>query len=694
MRVSKNALNRFIAVDDLTPEFLRQLLDSIGIEVKRISVDSGDAFYDLELLANRGDHRCYAGLAREIHACSGRPLRDNHPKPELSAKQQGPNVRVETPLCMEYHLAEFELPQSSGTLSAELQYLLVSSGNHSVNAPVDAANLVELELGQPLHVFDADRISGAIVVRRPRPGETCHPLFGDEAVVVPDEAIVIADESGVLAIAGVIGCKVASVTANTRRLYVESACFDPVAVRKTSRAMRISTSASQRFERGSDPQACIAALARFNELLKSSLGIDGALSLVSIESERASEQIHTTLNVERMKSILGWDLDEHEVELALLRLGYGVERLSEWRLTVPSWRIWDVTEAADVYEDVLRCLSYEACPESSPRVDYGALPSGRESDLQALREALVSCGFYEVFTDAYYGNSTRRALLPSTEHPLWPHVEIVNAIDRHYSLLKNNCIAQAVEAVHNNARFGEHTLRLFEICKTFHLSSVGSSREREVLWCVATGDTDPGSWRAEHRDFDFWDAKGVLRTLSMQLKRSLRVVVDNACEGEASEFLHPFRRAALQLGEAKVGVVGEIAAEVLARFDVGSVRIIYFELDLGAVLCAPAIALRPQTPPARPPSRRAISFVVPSGVMAAEVSEAIKALSPEWLVEVRVADSFNLADSSPGARSLTFELLLDNLKSDRTAKEINALLEMLIVQVPERMSNFGVRFRQ
>lgn len=695
MRISKNTLGRFVSIDGENGQSLRELLDSVGIEVKRLFSEEDDIFYDLELLANRGDHRCYEGIAREIHGRTGGGVATIDPTPRVCLVERGPSVRVETPLCYRYELAEYRITAEAPVLPPELLKILAAGGDRSVFPLVDAANIVQWEMGQPLHVFDADSVVGDVVVREARSGEACHPLFSESPVGLPRGAIVICDDLNILAVAGVIGCKPAEVTSGTRRAFVESACFDPVAIRTTSRAIRTSTSASQRFERGSDPKACTVALERLNQILES-LQMARVVGFTSVSSSSKRFEAHIDFNLERLRAFLGWSLSDREVTESLTRLGYQVKAGESWRVDIPSWRIWDVNEAADVFEDVLRCASYEKAPESAPPVAQGSMPSQRESDLFSIRESLVGSGFFEVFTDAFYGSSTRSTLLTSQEHPLWAHVETVNAVDRHYSLLKNNCIAQALQAVSENARFGEHTMRLFEVCKTFH-PSIGTNavpEESSRLWGVVTGSVDAEGWRSSERDFDFWDVKGVLRNLAIKLRRDLRVDVASAPAGPVAEFLHPVRRAALCQGHRQIGIAGEVSPTVVERFDITRKRVLYFELELQPLLDGPTMQLRPRIPPVRPPSRRTISFVLPAGVLAARVATSIHELSPGWVTDVRVSDSFDLPSMSPGTRSVTFEILIDNVKSDRTAKEINALLEALAADVPERLRGDGVTLRQ
>ena len=266
MNISLNVLRRYIAVA-VAPLKLRHLLDDIGVEVKRMEESDGDVVYGLELLANRGDHHCYMGLAREISGRTGSKICG--PMTTDLTVGAGYPVRSETDLCLRYTATQMTRVGAAKNLSSIDLEPLDAAGIHSLSAPVDATNLSNLEIGQPTHVFDAEKVVGTISIRLSTEGETAWLLFEEEAREIPSGTIVIADEEKILAIAGVIGCEDSKTTAETTQIIIESGCFDPVSVRKTGRALNLQTDARARFERGSDPELAIVGAGRVVELLSS-----------------------------------------------------------------------------------------------------------------------------------------------------------------------------------------------------------------------------------------------------------------------------------------------------------------------------------------------------------------------------------------------------------------------------------------
>ena len=251
MKLAQHLLRRWIAIPD-DARALRLLLDDLGLEVKRSEATPDGAVYTLELLANRGDHRCYLGVAREIRGRTGAEIM----VPGITTLQVGKSpfqLRNSTPLCLRYTLTLLERTGAPAPLAEDALQALHAAGLHSVSAPVDATNLSNLEFGQPTHAFDAEKVDQYIEIRLSRPGERAWPLFQPGPVDLPAGTLVIADAVKILAIAGVIGCEESKTTADTRRVLLESATFDPVAVRKASRALNLHTDASARFERGADP---------------------------------------------------------------------------------------------------------------------------------------------------------------------------------------------------------------------------------------------------------------------------------------------------------------------------------------------------------------------------------------------------------------------------------------------------------
>jgi len=701
MRVATDVLQRFIQVGSERAA-LRELLDDTGLEVKRVDNDGVADVFTLELLANRGDHRCYEGIARELDGRLGVGTR----APQGVRLDVGPSpwpLRCASALCSTYTATLLELPsaEAQGTLSDRALRVLAAAGIHSLGPAVDATNVANLELGQPTHAFDADTLVGTVHIRQSQKGETAHPLFADGRVELPEGTLVIADDEKILAIAGVIGCEESKATEGTTRLLLESATFDPVAVRKASRALNIHTDSSARFERGSDPERALWGAGRVVELLESAgwarVGTTGMVG----EGPPATGRV-VALSAAAAGRFLDVPLQPAEIAGRLQRYGFEVrtdpDDADRLLCTVPSWRIHDVEFPADLYEELAKSIGYNATPQGLPPVELGALPSPREQRRERVEEVLLGMGFYEVFTDGFYGRDTLDLLGVEEDHPLHHHVQTLNALDRAYSMLKNNCLAQAVAAVAVNERRRVLDLKLYEWTRTFHpIDEVLPAqadperppcRERAVLWAVASGHDRQPTWAGEARQVDPLFFKGLVEELAVELGLDLLVRGADADHPLASS-LHPNRQGAILLDGEVVGIVGEVHPDVRDRAKLKHSAPIYLEIEAAALL-APGSRPAFVEPSAFHPVVRSLAFTLPHRMEAGAVRSWLHASGPDDLAAVTVTDVYPHGD---GRRTITYELTFRHEGEQVSSDEVNAAVEALVASVEEQFGDAGVSLR-
>ena len=687
MKISAAILRRYTQLPD-DPRALRSLLDDVGVEVKRADGDR----MTLELLANRGDHRCYAGVAREISGRTGHSVST----PEIAPLQVGGSpvpLRSETPLCLAYTatllVRDPELPASA--LPDDVLAALEAAEIKPLLPPIDATNLSNLEIGQPTHVFDADKVSGAIVVRESVAGETAWPLFTEGHVDLPAGTLVIADEEKILAIAGVIGCEDSKTTAETTRILLESAAFDPVAVRKAHRALNIHTDAAARFERGSDPSAPLRGAGRVVYLLERHAGWQrvGATGLVGDWTDPGR---HIRLNAAAANAFLASSLATTDIIDRLERYGFSVTFQDEDDLVlkVPPHRLWDVEFAADLYEELAKSVGYNNTPAEIPPVGMGALPSAAELACERVEEALLGQGFYEVITDGFYGRDMRDRLgAASEEHPLHAHVSTLNSLERGYSMLKNNGLGHALEAVDKNLRVRFTDIKMYEWTRTFHPTEDGTPRERALLWMLTTGVATPRTWANQKpQAADVHYLKGVLAELSVELGLPFQLASADEVD-PLTPCMHPNRRAAVTLNGERVGLLGEVHPAVLERFRIKRARPCYLELDRAALVRA---GQRPtySPPPVHQPIVRSLAFALPPQVEAGQVSAILTREGPDWLDHVAMTDLFRFEEDGRPLRAITYELTYSNSEGSRSAEEVNVLTEQLVVSVHAVLGEQGV----
>jgi phenylalanyl-tRNA synthetase beta chain len=698
----------------------RELLDDVGIEVKSVETSSVGTVFNCELLANRGDHYCYEGVAREVSGRTGGQL---HYK-KLHKLEVHPAdatlVKIESPLCLVYTVTELSRGDASATLPSEVLAPLIAADVHSISAPVDASNLTNFDLGQPTHAFDADTIDGPITIRLSRKGEKAWMLFTPEAVEIPEGTLVIADDSKILGIAGVIGCVESGITDKTTRILLESACFDPVAVRIASRQLNQATDAAARFMRGGDPTTPLIGAARVAYLLEQHAGYGVGRSYTAGEWKNPQRRID--VDVAKTNRFIGTELTPMAMAERLTRYGFTVEvpegdesaagsrqsavdlhpstadaRASSTAdrrpptadsvigVTVPPRRLWDVHFEADFAEELLKSVGYNNTPITLPHVQMGALPSHAENIAERVSEVLVAEGFYEIFTDSFYGRSVRERLGITEGDPLWPHVEMQNSIERNYSLMRNNTIAQAADALAVNLNNKLANLKIYEWARVY----LPDLSEQGILWALANGRDRAPSWGDKGRPADAIYLKGIVEQLRLELRIDLQF---GPTDGHRLErFFHPGRRAGIRLGEKLVGILGEIHPRLLQRFDIKRQRPVYLELETDALLSAPLP--RVYTDPAsRQPVVRNVAYAIPSGIPAAAIRDALASAAPPFLREIRMVDVFEIPNDPQGARAVTFEI---EYLSDQalTGETINAATEAMMAAVTQAFGERGVSLR-
>ncbi|MEQ1508286.1 MAG: phenylalanine--tRNA ligase subunit beta, partial [Myxococcota bacterium] len=581
--------------------------------------------------------------------------------PEVAALDVGAGiqVRLDSELCSVYTVTPVERRGGRDVLDDGSVRLLAAAGIHPISAAVDATNIANLELGQPTHAFDADTIVGPITLRLSRPGERAWLLFTPEPAEVPAGTLVVADDAKILAIAGVIGCEESKATASTERLLIESATFDPVAVRKASRALRTSTDASARFERGSDPERPLVGAGRVVALLEAAGWSRSGPTVVASQWTNPGRVI--PLRVDAVGEFLAVPLGADEIADRLARYGFRVRPGDPGvvLVTVPSWRLWDVEFSADLYEELAKSLGYDTTPEVLPPIGHGALPSPAEVRKARAEEVLLGYGFYEVLTDGFYGRNVIAQLGLDEAHPLFAHVETTNALERAYSLLKNNALHQAIEAVAVNERRRKPDVKLYEWTRTFHPRGdvigerSGPDRspctERRLLWMVVAGRDRPKAWQDTSRPADAYFLKGILDELGVELGLDF-AVQPGPSDHPLSGLLHPGRQARISALGEPVGILGEVHPGVARRYKLKSARPCYLELDAEALF---ADGARPtyHEPPSTQALTRSVSFGLPGGIEAGDVAAWIHANGPDWLERAAIVDWFVPGASSGGPSS-------------------------------------------
>jgi phenylalanyl-tRNA synthetase beta chain len=592
-----------------------------------------DTVLEVEITPNRPDCLSHRGLARELAAyfrLSLKPLQD---KAIAGSGDSLPIEIIDPKLCPRYQGRLFT-GVKVGPSPAWLKARLESVGQRSINNVVDATNFVLLDLGQPLHVFDADKLEGGIVVRRAKAGETLKALDG-QTYTLGESHLVIADKKKPLAIAGVMGGADSAVSEKTTRVFLESAHFAPSAARRSSQSLRLRSDSSYRFERGTDPEAVPAGALRAAGI------IGGKASNILDVYPAPKHRLDISYSPERINQILGSKFPDDSIQAALSSIA---KTTSGSRLTPPSWR-WDLETVWDLAEEVGRMLGYGNIPSTVPS---GSLrPSRSLPSVQLTQRAaqkLAGLGFSE----AYNYDIVSEALLQKAG--LSGTAFIDNPISAEWAVMRPALLPGLLQNAALNVNRGAQAVRLFELGKGYERSG-DAVHESLRLAGVMLGPSASTRWRGERRGTDFFDVKGAVEEV---LAGAPGLVWT---QGAISPVFHP--KDALSAG--KTVSLGRLHPERAAAYKLERQEVLVFEIVLDDLLAA-APSKKVFTPYSQFPGVvRDLSLVNEKSASFAALEEAVRKNAGTDLKAVELIDVFD------EKKSLTVRLQFG--RDDRTLRD-------------------------
>jgi phenylalanyl-tRNA synthetase beta chain len=567
-----------------------------------------------------------------------------------------------------------------------LRYRLHLLGLRSVSPAVDVTNLVMLEWGHPIHGFDLERLQGRrIVVRRGRDGEKMTTLDHVERTFGPDD-LFICDAERPVAVAGVMGGLDSEIGPETRHVLLECAYFDPQSVRRTSRRQGLHSDASHRFERGVDPNAVPAVLARSAALMQQVCG--GSVVDVGVDAyPQPARRRAVNLRPSRVAGLLGTEVTAGQCQALLERLGCEVQPGSKDALsvTVPTWRP-DLGREVDLVEEVARLQGYDAIPTEVPRIRPSAEGTPHAITFERrIRELATTAGLHETINYAFVSEQelgqagVARDVVP-LENPLSEHRAVMRT-----SLLPG----LAANARHAQRRQVER-IRLYELGRTFH-ARAGETlpEERPIFGMLLLGPRQV--WIGEGKPHDFFDGKGALEHLVEPLVGRAPVTTFDDSLAERAPFLHPRRRATVEVAGVDVGMLGELHPDVTDALELTG-RPIYAELHVGRLLDAEAQVGVPQARPLPkyPAVTRDIAMIAsdehPAGVIAQVLQEASEGLAES----IELFDLYRGDPVPEGRRSLAFRVVYRDPDATLTDARVDEVHGRLARAAEER---FGATLR-
>ncbi len=648
------------------------------------AVGIADTVMEIGVTPNRGDCLSVLGIARELAALTGIPLKRRRDGLRHRGGAAAPAVAVrivEPELCHRY-VARVVVGVHVAPAPFWMQRRLLAVGVRPINNVVDITNYVMMERGQPLHAFDLDRLpQPEIVVRRAGSETTFLALDGAEYELLPDD-LVISSGGEPVAVAGVIGGAESAVSEATKRVLLESAWFSPLAVRRTARRLGLATESAYRFERGVDVEGVDRAAERAAWLLAHCAG--GTVLPEAVDAyPRPYQPAPIQLRVQRLGELLGVPVERAEAARILKALGANVTPGPKGTLTVlaPSYRA-DLTREIDLVEEVARVMGYERIP---PTLPAGALVAGDEGELRrvsrALRELLAAQGWCEAIPLGFASprmNELFPGLGPEGREP----IEIRNPLSQEQSAMRLSLLSGLAECVGNNLRQAERSIALFSCGKAFWRLE-GMCCEGQRLAGVLQGELPREGIGNRARSAEFEDVKGAVELVLARFGAPVRWV-----RWAAAPWVHPAHGAGLVVGEDLVGVAGGLHPAVLEELDVPE-PCWMFELDLDKLLQYPP-RRRFRELPRFPAVVRDLALVTDEDFAADTVIQFVHQWGNEWIEDVRLFDQYRGGNLPPGKKSLAYSLTYR--AADRTLKdeEVNALHERLARAVVREL---GVELR-
>jgi phenylalanyl-tRNA synthetase beta chain len=642
MKISYNWLKDYCG-HELPASELAARLGEIGLCVETFEAVGDDWMLDVEVTTNRPDCLSHVGIAREVAALTG--LRVRHPECAARAEpalkfEDLASVSVRCPDLCPHYTARVIKGVRVGPSPDWLQKRLITCGLRPINNVVDVTNYVLLEMGQPLHAFDLNLLAGrTIIVRRAAPGETMTTIDGVERALPPD-ACVIADAKRAVAVAGVMGGIDTEIRDSTTDVLIESARFDPVSIRRVSRALVLSTDSSYRFERGVDPEGVDRASERACRLILELAGGRLASGAANLRAD-STELRAVSMRFKRLALVLGISVSPDEVrrifegqELEILKLNR-----NSVTVRVPSWRA-DLEREIDLIEEVARIHGYDKIAETTRMPVAPAAAGRRERCERIVRNVMVAAGFNEVMNYSLVTNSPHQLMQPW--HNGQP-IALRNPVSQDRTHLRLTTMPSLLAVKQFNAAHGTARIDVFEIGKIYLPQDSEDGRPREQVCLGALTDRKDG----------FYLLKGALANVleSLHIEEEIEEVP------EAPAAIGPFdqERLLLKLDGETLGCIGVLSAGVAAAYDLGN-RPALMEVNLDLLLKLFKIHPTIQATPRFPEVRRDVAVVVDETVRWREMERCIRENAPEHMQSVEFFDVYRGQQVAAGKKSIAFSL--------------------------------------
>jgi phenylalanyl-tRNA synthetase beta chain len=638
-----------------------------------------DVTLDVGLTPNRPDCLSILGIAREVAAITRKPLRI--PAPAFAEAGEDisrvTSVTIEAPdLCPRY-CARVITGVAIGPSPLWMRRRLEACGMRAINNIVDATNYVLLETGQPLHAFDLNLLEGKrIIVKRADPGTSFTTLDGKERTL-PEDALMICDGSKQpVALAGIMGGLNSEVSPETKTILLESAYFSPAGILATSRTMGIRTEASQRFEKGVDPEGVIPAMNRAAELMAACAGGTVCPGIIDNRPVPPKPVPAITVSAARTNRVLGTHFSKEDIRQTLADLAFTVtdDDGDSISATPPSFRV-DITESIDLIEEVARLRGYDVIAETLPAIS--PLPPVRDRARamdQGIRDCLTQQGFNEILTYSFISPADLAGLNLPDEDPRRKPLTILNPLTEEQSCMRTTLVPGLLSAAQKNINQKNLNLKLFEVGPVFLPDDHKKlPREEKRVAGLLTGLYREETWNRQPREVDFFDIKGCVETLL----RELRVSGFAFEPSHHSPFLSNRRALDLLLDQQRAGGAGELHPDVAKRYGL-SQKIYLFELSLPHLLTRFTEERTFKALPKYPPVYRDIALLIDADISGQSIWDVIHRFKNKFIEEIKIFDYYKGASIPAGKKSLGYRIKYQSYDHTLTDREVNQWHEELV----------------
>lgn len=680
MKISVNWLEEFIEIGVSLPELI-EALNNIGLLVDSYEKRGEDTVLELETYANRPDTTGHLGVARELAAAFNRSLKKiTWPVTEVEEEtSQIIDVQIyDDDLCPRYTgIVVRDVPV--GPSPEWLKDRIEAMGLKPVNNVVDITNYVLFSTAQPIHAFDLSKLSGSkIIIRRAQKGEVLRSLEGKMIQLSP-EMLVIADEKRPVALAGVIGGEESAVTEETKDVFIESAFFDPVSVRKTGKNTAVQTDASYRFERGADisfpPHAALMAAS-----LLSQIGGKVTKGIVDVYP-KPKKQKTVLLRHHRVTELLGVEIDNDFIMKTLTALDFHVEHQQEgiWQAKVPFFRV-DVEREADLIEEIARFYGYDKIPSLVPPIrELEPLSNPKRTVIDKIRQILFSHGLDEVVNLSFSDLEEEVNFRGSQKA-----IEIRNPISSRAAYLRTTIVGGLLQNIAWNKNRGAEGVHIFEIGNTYSWKNE-KCQERLSLCIVTTGELKYDHWQVRSERTDFFHLKGISEDLLLHL----RYEPFSFSEKSHHFFEQDYSLSLNHKGE-EIGYLGLLKKSILEAYSLKDDIWMVF-IDLHTLLDRQPLSFD-YIPVIKFPSiSRDLAFVGDRKIPFAQIKEEIEKLSIPYLEKLVLSDRFAGASIPKGKVSLSFRFVFRHPQRTLLASEIDSMQQKVIKVLGAK---FGFQLRE